>query len=163
MEFARAIGQRPKKESFAIATVGDIPGLFCSAWTMIVAADEAEHLRQLVTELEGLAAKKITNADFVLTLAKIRDNRSTDAELITRLTARVAPEGEDSRVTPLNNAALVAAAMQRTALGPVCEQIAERLNQFNFTQGTSPHISFLRRLQKCLEPVNWELNEHQSD
>ena len=36
MEFARAIGQRPKKGSFAVATVGDMPGLFCSAWAMIV-------------------------------------------------------------------------------------------------------------------------------
>lgn len=147
MEFARAIGQRPKKESFAVATVGDLPGIFCSAWTMIVAADDAGNLRQLITELEGLAAKKIANADFVLTLAKIRDSRSTDAELITRLTTRVAPEGEDSRVTALNDAVLVAAALQRTALGPVCEQIAERLNQFDFTKGTSPHVSFLRRLR----------------
>ena len=147
MEFARAIGQRPTKESFAVATVGDMPGLFCSAWTMIVAADDAGNLRQLITELEGLAAKKIANADFVLTLAKIRDSRSTDAELITRLTTRVAPEGEDSRVTALNDAVLVAAAMQRTALGSVCEQIVERLNQFDLTKGTSPHVSFLRRLR----------------
>ena len=147
MEFARAIGQRPKKESFAVATVGEMPGLFCSAWVMIVAADDVGNLRQLVTELEGLAAKKVPNADFVLSLAKIRDSRSTDAELITRLTARIAPEGEDVRVTALNDAVLVAAAMQRTALGSVCEQIVERLNQFDFAKGTSPHVSFLRRLR----------------
>jgi len=147
MEFARAIGQRPKKNSFAIAAVGEMPGLSCSAWAMIVAADDAGNLRQLVTELEGLTAKKVNNADFVLTLAKIRDSRTSDAELITRLTARVAPEGEDTQVTALNDAVLVAAAMQRTALGPVCEQIAERLNQFDFSKGTSPHVSFLRRLR----------------
>ncbi len=147
MEFARALGQRPKKESFAVSAVGDMPGLFCSAWTMMVAADDAGNLRQLVTELEGLVGKKAPNADFMLTLAKIRDSRSTDAEVITRLTTRVAPEGEDSRVTALNDAVLVAAAMQRTALGPVCEQIAERLNQFDFAKGTSPHVSFLRRLR----------------
>ena len=147
MEFARAIGQRPKKESFAIATVGDMQGLFCSAWTMIVAADDAGNLRQLVTELEGLAEKKTTNADFVLTLAKIRDSRSTDADLIARLTARVAPEGEDQKITALHDAVLAAAAMQRTALGAVCEQIAERLNQFSFSPGSSPHVPFLRRLR----------------
>ncbi len=147
MEFARALGQRPKKESFAVSTVGDRPGLFCSAWTMIVAADDAGSLRQLITELEGLAAKKTANADFVLTLAKIRDTRTTDADLIAKLTARVAPEGEDALATALNDAVLISAAMTRTGLGPVCEQIAERLNQFDFTKGTSPHISFLRRLR----------------
>lgn len=145
MEFARALGQRPKKESFAIATVGEIPGLFCSAWTMVVAADDAGSLRQLITELDSLAAKKTVHADFVLTLAKIRDTRTTDAELITRLTTRVAPEGEDSRASAMRDAVLVSAAMTRAALGPVCEQIAERLNQFDFTKGTSPHVSFLRR------------------
>ncbi len=147
MEFARALGQRPKKESFAVSTVGEIPGLFCSAWTMVVAADDAGSLRQLITELEALAAKKTVNADFVLTLAKIRDTRTTDAELIAKLTTRVTPVGDDARTTALNDAVLVSAAMTRTALGPVCEQIVERLNQFDFTKGTSPHVSFLRRLR----------------
>ena len=50
-------------------------------------------------------------------------------------------------MTALNDSVLIAAAMPRTALGPVCEQIAERLNQFDFTTGTSPHVSFLRRLR----------------
>jgi hypothetical protein len=122
MEFARALGQRPKKESFAIAKVGEIVGLFCSAWTMVVAADDAGSLRQLITELEALAAKKTVNADFVLTLAKIRDTRTTDAELIAKLTTRVAPQGDNGELTALHDAVLVSAAMTRTGLGPVCEQ-----------------------------------------
>ena len=63
MEFARVLGQRPTKESFAVARVGGMPGIFCSAWTMIVAADDAGNLRQLITELEGLAKSKVPNAD----------------------------------------------------------------------------------------------------
>lgn len=149
MEFARALGQRPKKESFAVAKVGDMPGLFCSAWTMVVAADDAGTLRQLITDLEALAAKKTVNADFVLTLAKIRDTRTTEADLIAKLTARVAPaaEGENGEYTALHDAVLVSAAMTRNGLGPVCDQIAERLNQFTFTQGSSPHVGLLRRLR----------------
>ena len=147
MEFARALGQRPKKESFAIATVGEIPGLFCSVWTMVVAADDAGSLRQLITELEALAAKKTGHADFVLTLAKIRDTRTADADLIAKLATRVAPEGDNSEITALHDAVLVSAAMTRAGLGPVCEQIAERLHQFDYTKGTSPHVSFLRRLR----------------
>lgn len=146
MEFARALGQRPKKESFAIATIGEMPGFFCSAWTMVVAADEVGSLRQLITELEALVAKKTAHADFVLTLARIRDTRTTDAELIAMLTTRVTPKDDNGELTILHDAVLASAAMTRPALGPVCEQIAARLNQFNFATGTSPHISFLRRL-----------------
>ena len=145
IEFARALGQRPKKESFAIATIGETPGLFCSAWTMVVAADDAGSLRQLIAELEALVAKKTLHADFVLTLAKIRDTRTTDAELIAKLTTRVAPAGESDDLTALHDAVLVSAAMTRAGLAPVCEQITERLNQFDFTKAPSPHVSFLRR------------------
>ncbi len=147
MEFARALGLRPAKGSFAVAKVGDMPGIFCSAWTMIVAADDSGNLRQLITEMEGLVKSKIPNADFVLTLAKIRDSRTSDDELKTILTSRVAPEGDGQTGTALADAVLVAAAMQRTALGAVCEQVLARLNKFDFASGSSPHVPFLRRLR----------------
>ncbi len=149
-EFARALGQRPKKESFAVAAVGDMPGIFCSAWSMILAADDSGNLRQLVTELEGLAARKSENSEFVLTLARIRDRRTGDDELKSVFTARVAVEGESPLNSELSDAVLVAAGMQRAALGAVCEQIVDRLNQFSFAQGTSPHVPFLRRLRATI-------------
>ena len=146
-EFARALGQRPKKDSFAVATVGSMPGLFCSAWTMIVAADDAGTLRQLVTELEGLAKDGVPNAQFVLTLAKLRDSRSDDEVLKKLLAGRVA--GGDGVPAPAerSDAVLVAAALQRKELGTVCEEIAERLNQFDFSNGTSGFVPLLRRLR----------------
>ncbi len=146
MEFARALGQRPKKESFAISTIGPMPGIFCSAWSMILAADDSGNLRKLMTELEGLAAKKTPNADSVLLLAKIRDTRSTDDDLKTLLAARVAP-ADAATPSMATDTVLVAAAMKRPPLGEVCEQIAERLNQFDFAQGTSASVPFLRRLR----------------
>ena len=147
MEFARALGLRPKKESFSVASVGDMPGIFCSAWTMILAADDAGDLRKLITELEGLLAKKTPNAAFVLTLAKIKDSRTSDEELKTLLTARVAGEGDLPQPANLSDAVFVAAGMKREAVKPVCEQIVERLNQFDFAAGTSPSVAFLRRLR----------------
>ncbi len=102
---------------------------------MVVAADEAGSLRQLITELEALVAKKTIHADFVLTLARIRDTRETDAELTVKLTTRVAPKDDNGELTALHDAVLVSAAMTRPALAPVCEQIATRLNQFDFTTG----------------------------
>lgn len=147
MEFARALGLRPKKESFSVASVGGRPGIFCSAWMMIVAADDVGNLRKLITELEGLAGKKTVNAAYVLTLARIKDGRTSDDELKTLLMARVAGEGDLPQPANLSDAVLVAAAMNREAVKPVCEQIVERLNQFDFAAGTSPSVSFLRRLR----------------
>ncbi|MDA1231789.1 MAG: hypothetical protein O2856_13525 [Planctomycetota bacterium] len=147
MEFARALGLRPKKESFSLASVGDMPGIFCSAWMMIVAADDVGNLRKLITELEALAAKKTVNAAYVLTLARLRDTRTSDDELQSLLTARVAGEGDLPQPANLSDAVLVAAAIKREAVKPVCEQIVERLNQFDFAAGTSPSVSFLRRLR----------------
>ena len=147
--FARTLGQRPHKDSFAVSTVGAMRGLFCSAWTMIVAADDAGTLRQLITELEGLKKDNVANADFVLTLARLRDSDSRcDAEeLNAQLSQRVA--GGDGVPAPANHsdAVLVAAGIERRELGQVCEQIVERLNKFDFTQGTSKFVPLLRRLR----------------
>jgi hypothetical protein len=116
---------------------------------MIVAADDAGTLRQLITELEGLKKDNVANADFVLTLARLRDSDSRcDAEeLNAQLSQRVA--GGDGVPAPANHsdAALVAAGIERRELGQVCEQIVERLNKFDFTQGTSKFVPLLRRLR----------------
>lgn len=146
-EFARALGQRPKKDSFVVSKVGDMPGLFCTAWTMIVAADDAGTLRQLTTELEDLAGKKVENADYVLTLAKLRDSRTETEELVKRLEPRV--NGGDGVPQPLNHsdAVLIAAAAERDGVGSVCEEIAERLNSFQSINGQSELVPFLRRLR----------------
>lgn len=146
-EFARALGERPNKQSFAIAAVGEMPGIFCSAWMMVLAADDSGNLRQLIAELENHSAKHRQNAEFVLLLAKIRDGRSRDDELQMLLAARVKPEEDSSLAASMSDAVLAAAAMQRSTLGPIAEQIAERLNQFDFTQGTSSQVPFLRCLR----------------
>jgi hypothetical protein len=146
-EFAQALRERPKDSSFSVASVGDMPGIFCSAWTMITAADDAGSLRRLITELEALATDKVPNAEFVLTLARIRDSRSDDNQLSQILAGRVSAEGDVPIPAERADAVLVAAALQRESLGPVCEQIVERLNQFDFSSGTSSFVPFLRRLR----------------
>jgi hypothetical protein len=147
MEFARAIGQRPGKDSFPVATVGEMPGLFCSAWTLVMAADDSGNLRQLITELEPLSRKNVRNSDFVLSLARLKESRTTLEELKTLLTTRIAPEGELTGTLLMQDAALVAAAMTREGLTEQRQQIVERLNQFNFASGSSPHVPFLKRLR----------------
>lgn len=146
-EFARALGQRPRKDSFAVASVGSMPGIFCSAWTMIVAADDAGSLRQLISELEKQSADDVVNANFVLTLARLRDSRSEIETLVRLLTPRI--EGSEGVPLPADrsDAVLVAAAAEREGLGKTAEQIAERLNTFDFSDGTTSFVPFLRRLR----------------
>ena len=163
IEFARAIGQRPGKDSFPVAAVGEMPGLFCSAWTLVMAADDSGNLRQLMTELEPLSKKNVQNASFVLTLAKLKDSRTTVEDLKTLLTARIAPEGEPTGASLMQDAALVAAAMTREGLEEPGQQIAERLNQFNFSSGSSPHIPFLKRLRASVILKNRSPETNPSD
>ena len=86
--FARIIGERPRDETFAVSSVGDIHGLFCSGWVLVKAADEIGRLRRLTTELEQLAADKVPNAGTVLLLAQLADARSDAAKLKTALEQR---------------------------------------------------------------------------
>jgi hypothetical protein len=86
--FARLIGERPRDETFAVSSIGDIQGLFCSGWTLVKAADEIGRLTRLVTELEKLAADKVANADSLLLLAQLADSRSDAAKLKAALESR---------------------------------------------------------------------------
>ena len=96
-DFARALGERPRAASFAIASVGEVSGLFSSAWELAKVSDESGRLRRLVAELEQHAAEKVTNADHVLTLARIfaasRRDEQLEAE-ITRRATRLAGENQ---------------------------------------------------------------------
>ena len=156
MEFARAIGERPKKESFGVASVGEVSGLFCSAWMLVTAADDSGNLRKLIPQLEASAAKGTAHAEFVLTLARLRDSRTSIDDLKALLDARVKAESAEMSVR-MENAVLLAVAMQRTELAGVCEPLAEKLVKFDFTQDTGPWMTFLRRLRaiailKCNSP-----------
>lgn len=87
--FARLIGERPREETFAVSSVGDIHGLFCSGWMLVKAADEIGRLRRLTTELEELVAGKILHADTLLLLAQLADRRSDESKIKIALEARV--------------------------------------------------------------------------
>lgn len=146
--FARALGERPKTTSFPIASIGDVDGLFCSSWNLVVAADAAGSLRQLTAELEKHAANEVPNAQFVLALAKIKDSRSNAASLGENvLDSAAGAEGKITISTDYADAVLVAAALQRKDLGELSELAVDRLNQFDFSKGDHKFVPFLRRLR----------------
>jgi hypothetical protein len=94
-DFAKVLRERPRAESFAIANVGEVTGLFSSAWELVKAADESGKLRRLIGELEQLVGEKVTNADHILLLAGIVTARRRDEQLeaeITQWATRLASE-----------------------------------------------------------------------
>jgi hypothetical protein len=83
--FARAFGERPRDSSFAIASVGEVNGLFSTAWELVRAADEAGRLRRLRNELEKLVEDRAKNAAYVLTLARVVEAKRADQALKSEL------------------------------------------------------------------------------
>lgn len=85
--FARLLRERPRETSFAVSSIGGVPGFFSTGWTLVKAADGLGRLNRLTTELEALAQQKIPNADVLLMLAKLAEDRvegeETNAQLET--------------------------------------------------------------------------------
>lgn len=78
--FARAIGERAKDSTFAVASIGHVRGIFSTRWILINAANEIGRLSGLITELEKLTGEKVRGAEPFLLLARIASTRSdTDA------------------------------------------------------------------------------------
>ncbi len=146
MEFARALGERPQARSFPIASVGDISGLFSSAWILTLAADDSGNLSGLIAKLEPLSGKT-PQASFLLTLLQIRDTRVPDERIREFLTIRIKTPEQNAELTAAHDAVLVAAALQREGLRGDCVQLAERLNQFDATKTPRATAAFLRRLR----------------
>lgn len=87
--FARTLGERPRDNSFPIANVGKVSGLFSTAWVLVQAADDAGRLRRLAAELEQLAEQEIPNAKHVLSLARLIAVNRRDEKLVIELTERL--------------------------------------------------------------------------
>ena len=59
-EFARLIGARLKKNTFATPSVADVDGLFSTAWLLVETADDLGLLRVLTNEVESLTGSRST-------------------------------------------------------------------------------------------------------
>ena len=84
--FARAIGERPRDNSFPISEVNGVDGLCSTAWLLVKSAEEAGRLRRLIFELYKLADVAVPQAAYVLILARIVDADKPD-ELLTESVA----------------------------------------------------------------------------
>lgn len=126
--FGRSIDERPRDSTFAVGSIGAFPGLFCSGWMLVQAADDIGRIGRLMTELEPLVQKKIPGADTLLMLARIKFGRSDMSELNAALEKRlerlVAQKKTDSTDLLLAVSALERSELQGTAL-----RILDALNQ----------------------------------
>jgi hypothetical protein len=107
--FARALGERIRRDSFTVPEIGEIRGLFSTAWELVKAADEAGRLRRLTGEVGDLVERGAPNADLVLTLIKIVAAKREDSELRDGLLEQAA-NLKDAAEKPQSNAELVIAA-----------------------------------------------------
>lgn len=148
--FARALGERPRDTSFPISAVGEVEGLFSTAWSLLQAAEKTGRLTRLIRELTELSRQQIPGADEVLTLAMILNADERDEQLVETLRQHLAnfqqqPDQDSPERDPLGDIVLAAACLKHDWLQNIGEDIFEKL--IEDTWGTESFLirPFLRR------------------
>lgn len=80
-DFARALGERPRSQSFPVSEINGVRGLFSSAWLLVEAGRETGRLNGLISELTELAATHAPGADRLLLLARVAAADRPDDDL----------------------------------------------------------------------------------
>ena len=151
--FARALGERPRRTSFAVAEIGDVPGMFSTAWELVRAADDLGNLRRLTTELEEFTGAQIPNVEFVLALARVAAaGRRADDQLLKDVSEHAAKlrsaqpnPGVSSVKVNLSDVALAAACLNRQGLRSVGESMLKTMIEQIHGSDAPFVLPFLRR------------------
>ncbi|QDT12936.1 DUF1583 domain-containing protein [Planctomycetes bacterium K23_9] len=147
--FAREIGQRPKDETFQVADIAGIQGIFCSGWMLAEAADDLGRLNRLITQLQTLSDNKVVGSDALLHLAIAKSTRTDVKPLQAALNLHSKNFPKAIGQAELVVAAVAAAASSRSATG---ESALATLAALDKTD--SPARSFLRTV-KALATQNY--------
>ena len=75
-----ALANAPRDNTFAVASVGPVPGFFCSGWTLAVSAKEMGRLTQLKSKLKRLVEEKTAGAELLLMFAEVADSGGSPDE-----------------------------------------------------------------------------------
>lgn len=161
-EFARVLGERPQASSFPVSSIEDVRGLFSTGWTLVVAAKECGKLPPLIQKLESLAEQQVPNAEVLLTLAQLVDDRTDTEQLAKQLAQRVNPmrsqrptTGTVSDSMDLTVVVLAAAGLHRPQTRPQSEEILARLLASQLSHRSPFLRSFLRRAHATAVLKNW--------
>ena len=130
VEFARALGERPRSTSFPVSSIGDVQGIFSTAWSLVVAARDSGRLKRLMTDVGQLVDKKVPNADLIMALAQIADDKADKSNVAQVLSKRViqrkkasAPKIVGPAVVDPADMVLACAALQHPTLRPLGEEM----------------------------------------
>lgn len=166
-EFARALGERPRRGVFDVASIGPIRGVMSTRWMLVESAKEAGRLNRLIAEVTPLAEKKVPGAESLLVLARLVDDRTDLKELdatVSTWAQRIRGEFAGRKegleaINPVDLEIALAAAQHRqlSARSAVIEALIEGM-----LPQPSPYlrpllhvgqtISFLRKSVAALEP-----------
>jgi hypothetical protein len=154
LEFARALGERPRDTSFPISSIGGVHGIFSTGWSLVVAARESGRLKRLIADLGPLVDKKVPNAELLLTLARIADTRGDIFKVAEALSERVARlknmtrvDGAESAVVDPADVVLACAALQQRTLRPLGEKLLAVLQDGKIGWPASRLQPFIRQAQ----------------
>ena len=140
-EFARELGERPRSTSFPVSSIGEVRGIFSTAWSLVVAARESGRLKRLLTDVGQLVDNQIPNADLVLALAQIADARGDVSKLAELFSTRVIqlkrpdlPNVPARMAIDPANVVLACAALQHPALRSQGEELLAALVDSTYGQ-----------------------------
>lgn len=152
MEFARSLGERPRATSFAVSSIGEVQGIFSSAWSLVAAARESGQLKRLMTDVRPLVDKNVPNADLLLTLAQMADGRSDLSKVaegiskrVIQLSTAVPASGVEPAAINSADVVLACAALQHPALRPLSEKLLTVLLESTHGQPAPTLRPFLRQ------------------
>ncbi|HEY2253711.1 MAG TPA: DUF1583 domain-containing protein, partial [Planctomycetaceae bacterium] len=133
-EFARVLGERPRANSFPVASIGNVRGIYSSAWSLVTAARETGRLKRLITELTPLVENKTPNADLLLALAQIAEGRGEITRLHEQLSQRagqlkaaVPATGAGPKSIDSAHLVLAGACLSHPSLRPLGEEMFDSL------------------------------------
>lgn len=150
-EFARVLGERPRAQSFAVASIGGVRGVFSTGWELVIAARESGRLKRLMADLRPLVDKRSPNAELLMMLAQIADG-SGDIALVAeqlklrtnQLMASIPQTGTRSAAMDSSHLILAAAAAQHPSLRPLGRTLFETLIASTAGRPASRVLPFLR-------------------
>lgn len=145
-EFARALGERPRNNAFPVASIGEVRGIFSSAWSLVIAAKDSGRLNRVITDVGRLVDQKTPNADLLMALALIAHGGGSQPQVAEQLSIRIARLQGADRPTAVDpdSVVLACAALQIPTLRHLGEEMLAAL--VDNTNGQSAAIvrPFLR-------------------
>ncbi len=127
--FARALGERPRRDSFPIPRLGDSEGLFSTAWELVTAADESNNLRTLAAQVSELAEQTVPHAPLLLTLIRIREGTRPNEALRQELEIWASKQPQMPAASMPDTLVIASACLTRDWLQPLGEQLLHLLHE----------------------------------